>query len=107
MEGLSDETKSYLPLDARLEDDDVLKDVTIPPFMKAGPSTKLLILIHLDTVRPLSEPKWVKSGDIQDWLKTIFGGRFWAAGDAADGWERRIEVADPDPVRSSFCLLLS
>ena len=30
----------------------------------------------------------------------MFGGRFWAAGDAAsDSWEKKIDVVDPDPVR--------
>jgi 20S proteasome subunit alpha 6 len=44
----------------------------------------------------------VKSGDVQEWLKSMFGRMFWVAGDAADGWERKIEVVDPDPV--SYCL---
>ena len=28
----------------------------------------------------------------------MFGRMFWVAGEAADGWEKKIEVADPDPV---------
>jgi hypothetical protein len=60
----------------------------------------------------LSEPKWAKSGDVQDWLKSMFGRMFWVAGDAADGWEKKILVVDPDPVMSffihltSYCLLI-
>jgi hypothetical protein len=61
------------------------------------PATATL-LVYLDTDKPLSEPKWVKSGDVQDWLRSMFGGRFWVAGDAADGWEKKIVVVDPDPV---------
>ena len=63
----------------------------------------LTMLVHLDTARPLSEPKWAKSGDIQEWLKSMFGRMFWVAGDAAEGWEKKIEVVDPDPVRLIFC----
>jgi 20S proteasome subunit alpha 6 len=43
------------------------------------------MVVHLDTARPLSEPKWAKSGDIQEWLKSMFGRMFWVAGDAAEG----------------------
>jgi 20S proteasome subunit alpha 6 len=40
----------------------------------------------------------VKSGDVQEWLKSMFGRMFWLARDAAGGWEKKIEVVDPDPV---------
>jgi 20S proteasome subunit alpha 6 len=57
------------------------------------------MIVHLDKDRPLSEPKWVKTGDVQEWLRSMFGRMFWVAGDAAeDGWEKKIEVKDPDPV---------
>jgi 20S proteasome subunit alpha 6 len=67
------------------------------------------LIVHLDTVRPLSEPKWVKTGDIPEWLKSLFGRMFWFAGDAAESWEKKIIVSDPDPVRSllHFCTLRS
>jgi hypothetical protein len=45
--------------------------------------------IHLATDRPLSEPKWVKSRDVQKWLKSVFGRMFWVAKDAADRWKGR------------------
>ena len=44
----------------------------------------------------------MKTGDVQDWLRDMFGGRFWVAGDAV-GWEKKIEVRYPD----SVCILLS
>lgn len=93
-------TKSYLPFSAP-SDEPAEHDVTVPPFFKATSST-LRLLVHLDTARPLSEPKWAKTGDIQDWLKSMFGRMFWVAGEAADGWEKKIHVVDPDPV----CALL-
>jgi len=60
------------------------------------------MVVYLDTERPLSEPKWAKSGDIQDWLKSMFGRSFWVAGEATEGWEKKIIVVDPDPVKP-FC----
>jgi 20S proteasome subunit alpha 6 len=93
LEGLSDATKSYLPLQTSES------DPTLPPFPRASVPSSLTMLVHLDTVRPLSEPKWAKSGDIQEWLKSMFGRMFWVAGDAAEGWEKKIQVVDPDPVR--------
>ena len=91
------ENKTYAPiaeLSAALD-----SDSTLPPFWKAESGSKVLLNVHLDKERPLSEPKWVKTGDVQDWLKDMFGGRFWVAGEAV-GWERKIEVRYPDPVRS-------
>lgn len=72
-------------------------DQTLPPFWKLESPAKSTLLIYLDKDRPLSEPKWAKTGDVQDWLKDMFGGRFWVAGDAV-GWEKKIEVHSPDPV---------
>jgi 20S proteasome subunit alpha 6 len=73
---------------------------SIPPFMKASPlPTTILLTAYLDTTKPLSEAKWVKTGDVQDWLRSMFGRMFWAAGDAANkGWEKRIVISDPDSV---------
>lgn len=75
------------------------EDNAVPPFSKASLPTVMTMIIHLDKERPLSEPRWVKTGDVQEWLKSMFGRMFWVAGDAAEeGWEKKIEVKDPDPV---------
>lgn len=97
MEGLSDVTKSYLPLQTLSDLSD--SDATLPPFSKVLVPSSLTLVVYLDTARPLSEPKWAKSGDVQEWLKSMFGRMFWVAGDAAEGWEKKIQVVDPDPVR--------
>ncbi|KAF9569392.1 hypothetical protein CPC08DRAFT_756999 [Agrocybe pediades] len=103
MEGLSDVTKSYLPL---LESDLAATDPTVPSFGKTGLPATILLTVYLDTARPLSEPKWVKTGDIQEWLKSIFGRMFWVAGDAAEeGWEKKIHVVDPDPPPTIWTVL--
>lgn len=100
---MSDLTKSYLPLQIICDEAD--SDPTLPPFSKVPIPSSLTLRVYLDTERPLSEPKWAKSGDIQEWLKTMFGRMFWVAGDAAEGWEKKIQVVDPDPVRSHDFLL--
>jgi len=102
-EGLSEVTKSYLPFSAPSEESAEL-DATVPPFFRAT-SSNLQLLVHLDTARPLSEPKWAKSGDIQDWLKSMFGRMFWVAGEAADGWEKKLQVVDPDPPPTIWTVL--
>lgn len=97
MEGLSEVTKSYSPLPTVL-DMAVKADSTVPPFSQVSIPSSLKLLVYLDTARPLSEPKWAKTGDIQEWLKSMFGRMFWVTGDAAEGWEKKIHVVDPDPV---------
>lgn len=104
MEGLSDVTKSYVPLPFHEKSEPDGSDPTLPPFINDSASTTLTLIAHLDTKRPLSEPRWVRTGDIQEWLRSMFGRMFWVAGDAADGWEKKITVVDPDPVRSFTCI---
>ncbi|KAK7061459.1 proteasome subunit alpha type 1 [Favolaschia claudopus] len=91
METLSDVTKSYHAIQSTADSHD------FPPFSQAHTPLTLTLIVHLDTVRPLSEPKWVKTGDIPEWLKSLFGRMFWFAGDAAESWEKKIVVSDPDP----------
>lgn len=106
LEGLSDVTKSYLPLPTLLDSPvDGDPDITLPPFSKATLPSTLTLLVHLDTTRPLSEPKWAKTGDVQDWLKSMFGRMFWVSGDAAEGWEKKIQVVDPDPAPTIWTVL--
>ncbi|KAF8520061.1 hypothetical protein JB92DRAFT_2896025 [Gautieria morchelliformis] len=73
-------TQSYARLQLLPTDDDLL-----PP---------LTLTIYLDKDKPMTEPRWVKTGDVEEWLRNTFG-IFWVSGD--DGWEKRIEVVDPDP----------
>ncbi|KAI0771496.1 hypothetical protein BD413DRAFT_549026 [Trametes elegans] len=104
MEGCS-EANTYVSLDIseQLESE----DTTVPPFSKAKVPSEVSLILYLDKEKPLSEPRWVKTGDVQEWLRSMFGRMFWVAGDAADGWERRIEVADPDPAPTIWTVLES
>lgn len=97
VEALSETTKTYMPL--QLSSDGYESDPMLPPFLKASSPSKLNLFVHLDAEKPNVEAKWVKSGDLQEWFKTMFGRMFWVTGDA-DGWEKKIEVVDPDPVRA-------
>lgn len=101
VEALSEATKTYTPL--QMSSEAYESDSMLPPFLKSSASTKLVLIVHLDADKPIPETKWVKSGDLQEWLKTMFGRMFWTTGDA-DGWEKKIDVVDPDPVRVSNSL---
>lgn len=95
IEILDETSKNYSPLRELKESSE--SDDLLPPLWKLESAGKTLFKVYLDKDRPLSEPKWVKTGDVQDWLKDMFGGRFWVAGEAV-GWEKKIEVRYPDPV---------
>ncbi|OBZ71914.1 hypothetical protein A0H81_08263 [Grifola frondosa] len=102
IEGYSEATASYVPLEVT---ENTESDPTVPPFSKATIPSRVLLIAYLDRAHPLSEARWVKSGDVQEWLRSIFGRMFWVSGDAADGWEKRIEIADPDPAPTIWNLL--
>ncbi|KAI0347026.1 hypothetical protein BDW22DRAFT_1386908 [Trametopsis cervina] len=103
IEGTSDSSTTYHQLE--LSADSTEDDETVPPFTKAELPLQVVLTAYLDKARPLSEPRWVKTGDVQDWLKSMFGRMFWGAGDAVDGWEKKIEVVDPDPPPTIWTVL--
>lgn len=104
-EVLSDTTKSYTALPALLDPSNSNSDTTLPPFWKLVLPATVTLFLYLDTERPLSEPKWAKTGDVQEWLRSMFGRMFWVAGEAAEGWEKKIHVVDPDPPPTIWTVL--
>lgn len=105
LEGLSETTGRFASLPSPL-DEELSSDITLPTFYVAPIPSQITLLVHLDTDKPFSDPRWVKSGDIQEWHKSTFGRMFWVAGEAAaDGWERKIEVVDPDPAPTIWTVL--
>ncbi|KZT13151.1 uncharacterized protein LAESUDRAFT_639859 [Laetiporus sulphureus 93-53] len=102
METYSETTASYIPLEMPEIPE---ADPTVPPFSKVALPSKMTLIAYLDRDRPFSEPRWVKTGDVQEWLKSMFGRMFWVAGDAAEGWEKKIEVVDPDPAPTIWTIL--
>jgi hypothetical protein len=103
VEALSETTKTYTPLE--LSSDAYESDQMLPPFLKASAPCKILLLVHMDAENPTMEARWVKSGDLQEWLKAMFGRMFWGA-ETSNGWEKKIEVVDPDPVRDILSSVL-
>jgi len=65
--------------------------------MTIATSTQEVTLVaYLDLDKPLSSAKWVKSNDLQEWLRMTAGKQ--AAVKTPDSWIGRIVVSDPDPV---------
>lgn len=104
IEALDEASQTYRSIPASTCD----KDSTVPPLTKylasntATPDTvKIRLTLYLDKEKPLSEPKWVKTGDIEDWLKSIIGsgGKLEDKDGKEHGtWSGKIIIADPDPV---------
>lgn len=57
------------------------------------------LIAYLDRNKPLSEPKWVRTGDVEDLLYSVFYKN--VQGRAA--WANKVAVVDPDPVRILPC----
>lgn len=90
---LSEAAKKYTPL--QLTSEAYESDPMLPPLLAAKLPSKLNLVIHLDSEKPIPEAKWVKTGDVHEWVRSTFGRIFT---DVSDGWERKIVVQDPDPV---------
>ncbi|GJJ07395.1 hypothetical protein Clacol_001597 [Clathrus columnatus] len=82
------ESQSFVPSSFAIPDE------LFPPWSQLIIPSQVALTVHLDKERPLSEPRWVKTGDLEEWLRNTFG-IFWVSGE--DGWEKRTEVVDPDP----------
>ena len=91
IEALNESTQAYsaIPHSAFEE------DPTIPPLAKYLPG-KVRLTLYLDKDKPLSEPKWVKSGDIEDWLSSMAEPAPGKSEHAS--WSGKISIVDPDPV---------
>lgn len=102
IDALEESTQAYKPVPHSSYDN----DRTIPPFPKylasaASRPVKLRLLLYLDKDKPLSEPKWVKTGDIEDWLKTMFG-PVKTGPQTYASWSGKITIVDPDPVSTIY-----
>ncbi|KAJ2915012.1 hypothetical protein MD484_g5387, partial [Candolleomyces efflorescens] len=95
------EAKSYAALPNILEHTSEA-DQTVPPFSKLSLPTSVRLVAHLDVARPLSEPKWAKSGDVQEWLRSMLGSK---SDESSEGWEKKIQVVDPDPPPTIWTVL--
>ncbi|CAE7175379.1 unnamed protein product [Rhizoctonia solani] len=80
-------------------------DLTIPDLSKISQTpSEITIVVHLDREKPLTETKWVKTGDLEEWLSNEFGPlRPDPSGRA--NWSGKIHVADPDPAPTITTLM--
>ncbi|KAH7339111.1 hypothetical protein B0J17DRAFT_401961 [Rhizoctonia solani] len=76
-----------------------------PDLSKIGHTpSEITIVVHLDRDKPLTETKWVKTGDLDEWLSNEFGPlRPDPSGRA--NWSGKIQVADPDPAPTITTLM--
>ena len=68
---------------------------------------KITIICDLETKQPLTEPRWVRNGDIEEWIEQTVSGaslnyfKHIIAKEqhmaARIGWNGKINVVDPDP----------
>lgn len=82
---------------------------TIPPLHQQSART---LTVWLNKNRPLSEPKWVKGNNADEWLFEMFGSYLRPAADvstsgAIAAWRGKLEVVDPDPAPTLSDILTS
>lgn len=96
------------------EEEEVTHDPLLPPLHRLFNSTtdegeglkvipgfkqdSILIIARLDTANPLTEAKWVRTGDVDSWISQMTGRIFKPEDTTECGWRRKITVVDPDPV---------
>jgi hypothetical protein len=96
VEVFSETSKEYVPIAYPAKS----ADPTLPDFstlLQVAP-TVVNLTAYLDRLKPLSEPKWVRTGDIEEWLSAVFDSRTNKGSDAREVWSGKIKVTDPDPV---------
>ena len=74
----------------------------VPPLHQAllpTSSGSLTLTVYLNKKRPLSEPKWCRTSQADEWLCEQFGSK---KGSNDQGWRGKLEIMDPDPVRMSW-----
>jgi hypothetical protein len=68
---------------------------------KSETADEIELIAFLDTGNRLSEPKWVKSGQLEDWISTS-STRSRDDAEAAEEnwrWRKKLEIVDPEAVR--------
>lgn len=55
----------------------------------------LTVVAYLDRSNPLTEARWVKTGDVEGWITQLS-----LANGIVSEWKGKISVVDPDPVRT-------
>ena len=89
------------PLHRLLTSDEVSKDDM--KISTDAEKREITIVAFLDRLNPLTEARWVKTGDVEGWI-----GQLAVTNGMASKWKGKITVSDPDPVSqfSSSLILL-
>ncbi len=79
---------------------DPSSQTTVPPLHRVVPLTSssnsepLTFTVYMNLKKPLSEPKWCRANQADDWLLEQFG----KLSTSNAGWRGKLEIVDPDPV---------
>lgn len=65
---------------------------------------EITIIARLDSSNPLTEARWVKTGDVEGWITSL---SLESKKKVVSEWKGKITVSDPDPVSSSSLLSAS
>jgi hypothetical protein len=64
---------------------------------------EITVIAHLDKVNPLTEARWVKTGEVEQWIISLgLQNGQDPKKDQLSEWKGKIVVADPDPVSLSL-----
>lgn len=71
--------------------------VTIAPTFSKD---RFTVVVRLDRTNPLTEARWVKTGDVEQWIMSLglANGSDIKKKEQLSAWQGKIEVMDPDPV---------
>lgn len=74
---------------------------SVPPLHRVIPVSTpapdaLTFTVYLNKKKPLSEPKWCRTNQADEWLYEQFG----KVSLSEAGWRGKLEIVDPDPVSS-------
>lgn len=65
---------------------------------------EITVVAHLDKVNPLTEARWVKTGEVEQWIISLgLQNGQDPKKDQLSEWRGKIVVADPDPVSVGDC----
>jgi 20S proteasome subunit alpha 6 len=91
---------------------DEQQDPALPPLQQvysspSSPSEGFTVTLYLNTLKPLSEPKWCRTGLIDEWLTDALG-VVKTADEDVSSWKGKIEIMDPESVSGTRgCLELT
>jgi 20S proteasome subunit alpha 6 len=97
LEVFSKDLQDFVPFKGPSEEN----DTAVPPFERLDSPTILNLTLFLDTKRPLSEPGWCKSGNVEEWLSRELG-----RSTIPESWKNKITVVDPDEVRFELSVII-